>query len=42
MSVNINPNIATEGLVMSLDAANPRSYPGGGSRSEERRVGKEC
>lgn len=31
MSVNVNPNIANEGLVLSLDAANPRSYPGSGS-----------
>jgi hypothetical protein len=26
-----NPNIVTEGLILSLDASNPRSYPGSGT-----------
>jgi hypothetical protein len=31
MSVNYNPSIVTSGLVLYLDVANPRSYPGTGS-----------
>lgn len=31
MSVNYNPTIATEGLVLCLDAANAKSYPGSGT-----------
>lgn len=31
MTVNANPYIVTSGLVLSLDASNPRSYPGTGS-----------
>ena len=31
MTVNYNPSVVTSGLVMSLDAANPRSYPGSGT-----------
>jgi len=27
-----NPNIVTDGLILSLDASNPRSYPGSGTR----------
>ena len=30
MSVAYNPKIVTNGLVLALDAANPRSYPGSG------------
>ena len=67
MGTSYNANIVTDGLVLCLDAANPRSYslsddtwydlsgnssnatlgfstqtPIFNSRSEERRVGKEC
>lgn len=31
MAVRYNPKIITDGLVMALDAANTRSYPGSGS-----------
>jgi hypothetical protein len=31
MSVNYNPTISTSGLVLSLDAANKKSYPGTGT-----------
>lgn len=31
MSIDYNPNIVTNGLVLCLDAANPKSYPGTGS-----------
>ena len=31
MTINYNPSIVTSGLVISLDAANPRSYPGSGT-----------
>jgi len=31
MATTYNPKIATEGLVLCLDAANPRSYPGSGT-----------
>ena len=31
MAVSYNPSIVTDGLVLCLDAANPRSYPGTGS-----------
>lgn len=31
MTINYNPSIVTSGLVMSLDAANPRSYSGSGT-----------
>jgi hypothetical protein len=31
MSVGYNPKIVTGGLVMCLDAANPKSYPGSGT-----------
>lgn len=31
MSVGYNPRIVTDGLVLCLDAANPRCYPGSGS-----------
>ena len=31
MGVNYNPKIVTDGLVLCLDAANKRSYPGSGS-----------
>jgi hypothetical protein len=31
MSVVANPNIVSTGLVLCLDAANPRSYPGSGT-----------
>ena len=26
-----NPNIVTEGLILNIDASNPRSYPGSGT-----------
>lgn len=31
VSINYNPGIVTNGLVLCLDAGNPRSYPGTGS-----------
>jgi hypothetical protein len=31
MSVSYNPGVVTSGLVLCLDAANPRSYPGSGT-----------
>ena len=31
MGINYNPSIATNGLVLCLDAANPKSYPGTGT-----------
>ena len=31
MGVNYSPKIVTNGLVLCVDAANPRSYPGSGS-----------
>jgi len=31
MTVNANPSIVTSGLVLNLDAGNPRSYPGSGN-----------
>ena len=31
MATNYNPKIATDGLVLCLDAANPKSYPGSGT-----------
>lgn len=31
MGVNYNPKIVTDGLVLYLDAANPKSYPGTGT-----------
>ena len=31
MSTNYNPQIVTSGLVLCLDAANPKSYPGSGN-----------
>ncbi len=31
MSINYNPKIVTDGLVLYLDAANPKSYPGTGT-----------
>ena len=31
MSSHHNPRIVTDGLVLSLDAANPKSYPGSGT-----------
>jgi len=31
MGTFYNSNISTDGLVLCLDAANPRSYPGSGS-----------
>lgn len=31
MGISYNPKIATRGLVLHLDAANPRSYPGSGT-----------
>ena len=31
MSIAAGPSIVTSGLVLDLDAANPRSYPGSGS-----------
>ena len=31
MSINYNPTISTSGLVLSLDAANKKSYPGTGT-----------
>jgi hypothetical protein len=31
LSVNYNSSIVTSGLVLALDAANPRSYPGSGT-----------
>jgi hypothetical protein len=31
MGVNYNPKIVTDGLVLALDADNPKSYPGSGS-----------
>jgi hypothetical protein len=31
MSVNYNPRIVTDGLVLALDAANTKSYPGSGT-----------
>lgn len=30
MAVNYAPRIVTDGLVLCLDAANPKSYPGTG------------
>lgn len=32
MALGHNPSIATSGLVLCLDAGNPRSYPGSGTR----------
>jgi len=31
MAVGYNPSIVTDGLVLALDAANPKSYPGSGN-----------
>ena len=31
MGTNYNPRIVTDGLVLCLDAANPRSYPASGT-----------
>jgi len=31
MGINYNPRIVTDGLVLCLDAGNPRSYPGSGT-----------
>ena len=31
MGTNYNPQIVTSGLVLALDAANPKSYPGSGT-----------
>ena len=31
MGLSHSPNIVTDGLVLCLDAANPRSYPGSGT-----------
>jgi hypothetical protein len=31
MSFFHSPNIVTNGLVMAVDAANPKSYPGSGT-----------
>ena len=31
MGINYSPKIVTDGLVLALDAANPKSYPGSGS-----------
>ena len=31
MATNYNPKIVTDGLLMCLDASNPKSYPGSGS-----------
>jgi hypothetical protein len=31
MSISYNPGVVTSGLVLCLDAANPRSYPGSGT-----------
>ena len=31
MSASVNPDIVTDGLVLCLDAANPKSYPGTGT-----------
>jgi hypothetical protein len=31
MGINYNPRIVTDGLVLCLDAGNPRSYPGSGN-----------
>jgi hypothetical protein len=31
MAFNYSPKIVTDGLVLYLDAANPRSYPGTGT-----------
>lgn len=31
MAISYNPSIVTNGLVLALDAANPKSYPGSGS-----------
>jgi hypothetical protein len=31
MSINYNPSVVTSGLVLCLDAGNPRSYPGTGT-----------
>lgn len=31
MALSHNPNIVTDGLVLCLDAANPKSYPGSGT-----------
>jgi hypothetical protein len=31
MAVGYNPSIVTDGLVLALDAANPKSYPGSGT-----------
>ena len=31
MGTSYNPHIVSDGLVLCLDAANPRSYPGGGN-----------
>ena len=31
MTINYNSNIVTSGLILCLDAANPRSYPGSGT-----------
>ena len=31
MGTSYNPHIVSDGLVLCLDAANPRSYPGSGT-----------
>jgi hypothetical protein len=31
MGINYNPRIVTDGLVLALDAGNPKSYPGSGT-----------
>ena len=36
MGVAYNPNIVTDGLVLCLDAANKRSYPGTGTTWTDR------
>jgi len=36
MGVNYSPKIITEGLVLCLDAANPKSYPGSGTTWSDR------
>jgi hypothetical protein len=31
MAISYNPRIVTDGLVLALDAGNPKSYPGSGT-----------
>jgi hypothetical protein len=35
MAISYNPRIVTDGLVLALDAGNPKSYPGSGTTSTD-------